>query len=93
MNIINNNNVDRPAHIRLTAPTGHGRAAFAADTRAGMIWGKVKRSPHPHARIRASTLRRRRRSRREAVVTGRYRGFPVESRSCSASRHAWMCRT
>src|SRR5271163_3445247 len=29
-----------------------GRAAFAADTTMpGMIWGKVKRSPHPHARI------------------------------------------
>ena len=29
-----------------------GRAAFAADTAmAGMIWGKVLRSPHPHARI------------------------------------------
>ena len=30
-----------------------GRAAFAADTQmAGMIWGKVLRSPHPHANIR-----------------------------------------
>ena len=30
-----------------------GRAAFAADAAmAGMIWGKVLRSPHPHARIR-----------------------------------------
>jgi CO/xanthine dehydrogenase Mo-binding subunit len=29
-----------------------GRALFAADTRAaGMIWGKIKRSPHAHARI------------------------------------------
>ena len=29
-----------------------GRAAFAADTTMpGMIWGKVLRSPHPHARI------------------------------------------
>ena len=29
-----------------------GRAVFAADTRAaGMLWGKVKRSPHAHARI------------------------------------------
>ena len=29
-----------------------GRAVFAADTRAsGMTWGKVKRSPHAHARI------------------------------------------
>jgi CO/xanthine dehydrogenase Mo-binding subunit len=30
-----------------------GRAAFAADTAMpGMIWGKVLRSPHPHANIR-----------------------------------------
>ncbi|MEC9453976.1 MAG: xanthine dehydrogenase family protein molybdopterin-binding subunit, partial [Pseudomonadota bacterium] len=30
-----------------------GRAAFAADTAMpGMIWGKVLRSPHPHAAIR-----------------------------------------
>ena len=29
-----------------------GRAVFAADTvMAGMLWGKVKRSPHAHARI------------------------------------------
>jgi CO/xanthine dehydrogenase Mo-binding subunit len=29
-----------------------GRAVFAADTKApGMLWGKIKRSPHPHARI------------------------------------------
>jgi CO/xanthine dehydrogenase Mo-binding subunit len=29
-----------------------GRAVFAADTRApGMLWGKIKRSPHAHARI------------------------------------------
>ncbi|HEY4042403.1 MAG TPA: xanthine dehydrogenase family protein molybdopterin-binding subunit, partial [Rhodopila sp.] len=31
-----------------------GRAVFAADTRAsGMLWGKIKRSPHAHARILA----------------------------------------
>ncbi len=31
-----------------------GRAAFAADAAMpGMIWGKVLRSPHPHARIKA----------------------------------------
>ena len=29
-----------------------GRALFAADTRAaGMLWGRIKRSPHAHARI------------------------------------------
>ena len=31
-----------------------GRAQFAADTNMpGMIWGKVLRSPHPHARIKS----------------------------------------
>ena len=31
-----------------------GRAAYAADTTMpGMIWGKVLRSPHPHARIKS----------------------------------------
>ena len=31
-----------------------GRAAYAADTNMpGMIWGKVLRSPHPHARIKS----------------------------------------
>ena len=30
-----------------------GRAAFGADfSQPGMLWGKVLRSPHPHARIR-----------------------------------------
>ena len=36
-----------------------GRAAFGADfTQAGMLWGKVLRSPHPHARIRSINLDR-----------------------------------
>jgi CO/xanthine dehydrogenase Mo-binding subunit len=31
-----------------------GRAAFGADfSRPGMLWGKVLRSPHPHARIKS----------------------------------------
>jgi CO/xanthine dehydrogenase Mo-binding subunit len=31
-----------------------GKAAFGADfTQPGMLWGKVLRSPHPHARIRS----------------------------------------
>jgi CO/xanthine dehydrogenase Mo-binding subunit len=31
-----------------------GRAAYSADTRLpGMLWGKVLRSPHPHARIKS----------------------------------------
>src|SRR3546814_6851707 len=31
-----------------------GRAAYAADTTMpGMLWGRILRSPHPHARIRS----------------------------------------
>ncbi len=34
-----------------------GRATFAADfTQPGMLWGKVLRSPHPHARIKSINL-------------------------------------
>ena len=36
-----------------------GRAAFGADfAQPGMLWGKVLRSPHPHARIRSIDLER-----------------------------------
>ena len=36
-----------------------GRAAFGADfAQAGMLWGKVLRSPHPHARIKSISLDR-----------------------------------
>ena len=36
-----------------------GRAAFGADfAQAGMLWGKVLRSPHPHARIKSINLDR-----------------------------------
>jgi CO/xanthine dehydrogenase Mo-binding subunit len=54
MNVITNNKWIGQRTIR---PDGAdkvtGRAAFAADTTMpGMIWGKVKRSPHPHARIK-----------------------------------------
>ena len=36
-----------------------GRAAFGADfAQAGMLWGKVLRSPHPHARIKSIDLER-----------------------------------
>ena len=34
-----------------------GRAAFGADyAQAGMLWGKILRSPHPHARIKSIDL-------------------------------------
>src|SRR5258705_1300045 len=55
MNIITNNKWIGQRTIR---PDGAdkvtGRAAFAADTTMpGMIWGKVLRSAHPHARIKS----------------------------------------
>ena len=53
MNVVTNNKWIGERTIR---PDGAdkvtGRAAYAADTNMpGMIWGKVLRSPHPHARI------------------------------------------
>src|SRR6478735_12584108 len=53
MNIVTNNKWIGQRTIR---PDGvdkvTGRAAYAADTNMpGMIWGKILRSPHPHARI------------------------------------------
>jgi CO/xanthine dehydrogenase Mo-binding subunit len=55
MNVVTNNKWIGQRTIR---PDGvdkvTGRAAFAADTNMpGMIWGKVLRSPHPHARIKS----------------------------------------
>jgi hypothetical protein len=55
MNVVTNNKWIGQRTIR---PDGMdkvtGRAQFAADTNMpGMIWGKVLRSPHPHARIRS----------------------------------------
>src|ERR1043166_301466 len=48
-----------------------GRAAFGADmTMPGMIWGKILRSPHAHARIRSiDTSRAERLPGVKAVVT------------------------
>src|SRR5213078_5421386 len=55
MNLVTNNKWIGQRTIR---PDGMdkvtGRAQFAADTTMpGMIWGKVLRSPHPHARIKS----------------------------------------
>jgi len=55
MNVVTNNKWIGERTIR---PDGvdkvTGRAAYAADsTMPGMIWGKVLRSPHPHARIKS----------------------------------------
>ena len=55
MNLVTNNKWIGQRTIR---PDGMdkvtGRAQFAADTTMpGQIWGKVLRSPHPHARIKS----------------------------------------
>src|SRR4051812_45536046 len=73
-----------------------GRAAFAADTNMpGMIWGKVLRSPHAHARIRSIDI-----SKAEAlpgvkaVVTARdIVDFPLDkSVMLGIQDMRWMCR-
>ena len=50
-----------------------GRTRYAADIpRAGLLWGKILRSPHPHARIRGIDASRARKAPGvRAVVTGR----------------------
>jgi CO/xanthine dehydrogenase Mo-binding subunit len=50
-----------------------GRASFGADfTMPGMLWGKVLRSPHPHARIRSiDTSKAEALPGVKAVMTGR----------------------
>ncbi len=50
-----------------------GRSRYAADIpRAGLLWGKILRSPHPHARIRGIDASRARKAPGvRAVVTGR----------------------
>src|ERR1700730_5843184 len=58
-----------------------GRAAYAADTSMpGMIWGKVLRSPHPHARIRSiNTAKADALPGVKAVVTSKdIVDFPIE---------------
>src|SRR5258707_15521880 len=97
MNVITNNKWIGQRTIR---PDGAdkvtGRAAFAADTTMpGMIWGKVLRSPHPHARIRGIDI-----SKAEAVpgvkagVTARdIVDFPVDkSVMLGIQDMRWMCR-
>src|SRR6187399_638398 len=73
-----------------------GRAAFAADTNMpGMIWGKVKRSPHPHARIKSiDTSKAEALPGVKAVVTARdVVDFPVDkSVMLGIQDMRWMCR-
>src|SRR3977135_1182821 len=73
-----------------------GRAAYAADTNMpGMIWGKVKRSPHPHARIKSiDTSKAEALAGVKAVVTSRdIVDFPVDkSVMLGIQDMRWMCR-
>ena len=89
MNIVTNNKWIGQRTIR---PDGAdkvtGRAAFAADTNMpGMIWGKVLRSPHPHARIKSiDTSKAEALPGVKAVVIGaRHRRFP--GRQVGHARH------
>ena len=82
MNVVTNNKWIGQRTIR---PDGvdkvTGRAAFAADTNMpGMIWGKVLRSPHPHARIKSiDTSKAEALPGVKAVVTARdVVDFPVD---------------
>ena len=97
MNIVTNNKWIGQRTIR---PDGvdkvTGRAAFAADTTMpGMIWGKVLRSPHPHARIKSiDTSKAEKLPGVRAVVTARdVVDFPLDkSVMLGIQDMRWMCR-
>ena len=97
MNIVTNNKWIGQRTIR---PDGvdkvTGRAAFAADTNMpGMIWGKVLRSPHPHARIKSiDTSKAEALPGVKAVVTARdIVDFPIDkSVMLGIQDMRWMCR-
>ncbi|MBW8269224.1 xanthine dehydrogenase family protein molybdopterin-binding subunit [Caldovatus aquaticus] len=73
-----------------------GRAAYAADaTMPGMIWGKILRSPHPHARIRSiDTSKAEALPGVKAVVTAKdIVDFPVDTPvPLGIQDMRWMCR-
>jgi CO/xanthine dehydrogenase Mo-binding subunit len=73
-----------------------GRAAYAADTNMpGMIWGKVLRSPHPHARILSiDTSKAEALPGVKAVVTAKdIVEFPVDTPVMLGIQDMrWMCR-
>jgi CO/xanthine dehydrogenase Mo-binding subunit len=98
MNVVTNNKWIGQRTIR---PDGvdkvTGRAAFAADTTMpGMIWGKVLRSPHPHARIKSiNTAKAEALPGVKAVVTARdVVDFPIEKGAVMLGIQdmRWMCR-
>ena len=74
-----------------------GRAAYAADTTMpGMIWGKVLRSPHPHARIKSiDTSKAEKLPGVMAVMTSKdIVDFPVDKGPVMLGIQdmRWMCR-
>src|SRR6476660_7699972 len=74
-----------------------GRAAYAADTTMpGMIWGKVLRSPHPHARIKSiDTSKAEKLPGVKAVVTAQdIVDFTIEKGAVMLGIQdmRWMCR-
>jgi len=93
MNVITNNKWIGQRTIR---PDGAdkvtGRRPLRDTAMPGMIWGKVLRSPHPHARINRSTPRRRGAAWREGGGhVARYCGLP--DRQVGDARHPdmrWM---
>jgi CO/xanthine dehydrogenase Mo-binding subunit len=98
MNVVTNNKWIGQRTIR---PDGvdkvTGRAAFAADTTMpGMIWGKVLRSPHPHACIKSiNTAKAEALPGVKAVVTAKdIVDFPLEKGAVMLGIQdmRWMCR-
>ena len=98
MNLVTNNKWIGQRTIR---PDGMdkvtGRAQFAADTTMpGMIWGKVLRSPHPHARIKSiDTSKAEKLPGVKAVVTAKdIVDFPIEKGAVMLGIQdmRWMCR-
>ncbi len=74
-----------------------GRAAYAADTTMpGMIWGKVLRSPHPHARIKSiDTSKAEKLPGVMAVMTSKdIVDFPIDKGPVMLGIQdmRWMCR-
>ncbi len=97
MNVVTNNkwigtNTIRPDGVDKVT----GRAAYAADTTMpGMIWGKVLRSPHPHANIRGiNTAKAEALPGVKAVVTAKdIVDFPLDkSVMLGIQDMRWMCR-
>src|SRR3979409_1715906 len=97
MNIITNNKWIGQRTIRPDgADKATGRATFAVDsTMPGMIWGKVLRSPHPHARIRSIDTSKAEQlpGVKTAVTAGDIADFPLDkSVMVGINDMRWMCR-